>query len=266
MTTSDPEVPADPEGPAPDAALPSPLPPPALPVAGPGPNWAMLAFIVAVGAFVVAGLAWVQSNRALEETTRVQTAAAASAPSIDIAGAPTLGPDSATVALVEFSDYECPFCIRHFQQTMPRIVQSYLKTGRILYVFRDWPVDELHPQSIRAHEAAHCALEQHKYWEVHSKLFGPPGSHTPELLTGLARDAGLDMSAFAACVEARRSDPAIRQTGETAVALGATGTPAFYVGVRNRANNSVSVLQALSGAQPFELFQQAIDAALARVK
>ncbi len=225
----------------------------------------MLAFVVSTGALVVAGLAWIQSNRALDEAKHAQTAAA-SGPSIDIAGAPRLGPESASVALVEFSDYECPFCIRHYQQTMPKIVQAYLKTGRILYVFRDWPVDELHPQSIRAHEAAHCALEQHKYWEVHGRLFGPPGSHTPELLTGLARDAGLDMTAFAGCIDARRSDAAIRQTSQTAIGLGATGTPAFYVGVRNRATDSVTVWQALSGAQPFELFQQAIDAALARVK
>jgi protein-disulfide isomerase len=229
----------------------------------PGPNWARLAFFFAAGAFVVSILSWVQSGRAIDEAKRAQ---AVTGPSIDIAGAPALGPDTATVALVEFSDYECPFCIRHFQQTMPRIADGYLKTGRILYVFRDWPVDDLHPQSIRAHEAAHCALEQHKFWEIHPRLFGPPGSHTPELLTGIARDAGLDMAAFGACVDARRSDPDIRKTSETAIGLGATGTPAFYVGIRNRAQQSVKVLQALSGAQPFEQFRQALDTALARAK
>jgi protein-disulfide isomerase len=149
---------------------------------------------------------------------------------------------------------------------MPRLVTTYIKTGRIYYAFRDWPVDELHPQSIRAHEAAHCALEQHRFWELHSRLFGPPGSHTPELLTGLARDVGLDMTAFAACVEAKRSDAAIRRTSQTAVDLGATGTPAFFLGVRDPRTNTVRVSQALSGAQPFEVFAQAIDAALAKAR
>ena len=228
-----------------------------------GPNWALLAFITAIGALVVSGVTWLQVTRAVDELKASQIELA-TGPSIDIADAPTLGSDAATVALVEFSDYECPFCIRHFQQTMPRLMTTYIKPGRILYAFRDWPVDELHPQSIRAHEAAHCALEQHKFWEIHTRLFGPPGSHTPELLTGVARDAGLDMAAFATCVDAKRSDPAIRHTSQMAVDLGATGTPTFFVGLLDRRTNTVHVLKPLSGAQPFEVFAQAIDAALAR--
>jgi protein-disulfide isomerase len=201
--------------------------------------------------------------RAVDELKSMQLELAGG-PSVDISDAATLGPDSATVALVEFSDYECPFCIRHFQQTMPRLLATYIKPGRILYAFRDWPVDELHPQSIRAHEAAHCALEQSKFWEIHSRLFGPPGSHTPELLTGVARDVGLDMGAFGSCVDAKRSDAGIRRTSQMAIDLGATGTPAFFVGLRDRRTNSVHVLRTLAGAQPFEVFAQAIDAALAR--
>jgi protein-disulfide isomerase len=226
----------------------------------------LLAFITAVGAFVVSGVTWLQMTRAIDELKSAQTTMAANAPSIDISDAPTLGPDTATVALVEFSDYECPFCIRHFQQTMPRLMTTYVQTGRILYAFRDWPVDELHPQSIRAHEAAHCALEQRKFWEIHSRLFSSPGTHTPELLTAVARDVGLDMGAFAACIDAKRSDAAIRRTSQMAVELGATGTPAFFVGFRDRRTNRVQVVQALAGAQPFEVFAQAIDAALAKTR
>ena len=117
-----------------------------------------------------------------------------------------LGSTNAVITLVEFSDYECPYCLRHFQQTMPLIDANYVKTGKIRYAFRDWPVDELHPQSIRAHEAAHCANEQNKFWQMHTRLFAPAGSHSPEQLSTLAQSIGLDMSAFSACVAAKRSD------------------------------------------------------------
>lgn len=237
-----------------------------------GPNWAMLAFVVAVAALLVSAVSWYRTNAAIEELRGGQRGAGADsavterAPIIDLAGAPALGPDAARVAFVEFSDYECPFCIRHFQQTMPRIVTTYVKTGRIRYVFRDWPVDQLHPESIRAHEAAHCAGEQNRYWELHPRLFGPAGSHSPERLLGLAREVGLDMNAFSACIESRRSDDAIRLTSRMAVEFGATGTPAFFVGLRDPATDKVTVLQGLTGAQPFDVFAQAIDAALAKAK
>ncbi|HEX5070568.1 MAG TPA: thioredoxin domain-containing protein, partial [Vicinamibacterales bacterium] len=228
-----------------------------------GPNWAVLAFITAIGSVVISGITWFQLRSTVDD---LKSAQLAMMPSIDIADAPSLGPESATVTLVEFSDYECPFCIRHFQQTMPRLVRTYIDPGRIAYVFRDWPVDELHPQSIRAHEAAHCAREQRKFWEIHPRLFGPPGTHTPELLTGVARDVGLDMGAFAGCIDAKRSDPAIRHTSQMAVDLGATGTPSFFVGVRDRRTQTVHVLKTLSGAQPFEVFAEAIDGVLARAR
>ncbi len=236
------------------------------------PNWALLAFVVAAAALLVSGATWYRSDAAIEElraALRTRSAEAAGgdrAPVIDLAGAPAQGADGAKVALVEFSDYECPFCIRHFRQTMPQIVANYVTTGRIRYAFRDWPVDQLHPESIRAHEAAQCAGEQNRYWDLHPRLFGPAGSHSPEKLLGLARDIGLDMNAFNACVTSQRSDSAIRETGRMAVEFGATGTPAFFVGLRDPATDKVTVVQGLTGAQPYEVFAQALDAALAKAK
>jgi protein-disulfide isomerase len=234
-------------------------------------NWAKLAFFVAAAALVVSGLAWYRTGVVLDEVRagrqeRPGDTAGGREPVIDLKGVPALGPDAARVALVEFSDYECPFCIRHFQQTMPRLVTDYIKTGRIRYAFRDWPVASLHPESIRAHEAAHCAAEQNRYWEIHPRLFGPSGSHSSDRLLGLAQDVGLDMKAFSACVESRRSDTAIRQTSQMAVEFGATGTPTFFIGLRDPATEHVTVLQELTGAQPYEVFAQAIDAALAKVR
>jgi len=223
--------------------------------------------LIAIAALVVASVALYQSHIAMESARNGQRAADSAdgrTAVIPLAGAQTLGPADAKVVLVEFSDYECPYCIRHFQQTMPRLVQTYIQTRKIGYAFRDWPVDQLHPESIRAHEAAHCAAEQNRFWEMHQKLFGPAGSHSSERLLSLAREVGLDMNAFGSCVESRRSDEAIRATSTMAVELGATGTPTFFVGLRNAGQDSVTVSQGLSGAQPFETFAAAIDAALAK--
>jgi protein-disulfide isomerase len=181
---------------------------------------------------------------------------------VDVRGAPALGPDGATVTLIEYSDYECPYCIRHTRETMPQIVDAYITTGRIRYVFKDWPVDQLHPDAIRAHEAGHCAAEQGKFWETHRRLFGPPGTHTPEILERLAGDTGLDVAAFRECIASGRTRKAIRDWGREAQSLGATGTPAFFLGHRDPATERVSVIQAIPGAQPFSVFAQTIDSLL----
>jgi protein-disulfide isomerase len=181
---------------------------------------------------------------------------------IDVSKAPGRGREDAVVTLIEFSDYECPFCIRHVQQTMPLIDQNYIQSGKIRYVFRDFPIDSNHPQAIRAHEAAHCALEQNKFWEMHARLFSAPGSHTPLALEDRAKEAGLNVDAYRACIAAGKATPAIRESGTIADSLGATGTPWFFVGVRDLKTNQVRVLKPIGGALPYEQFVVAIDAAL----
>jgi protein-disulfide isomerase len=237
-----------------------------------GPNWALMAFVVSVGALFIASTAWFQSRAALAELrggSRAQggdSAAADRTATVDLTGVPTQGPPDAPVVLVEFSDYECPYCIRHFNQTMPQITANYIRTGKIRYAFRDWPVDQLHPQAKRAHEAAHCAGEQKRYWDMHPRMFGPPGSHTPDRLQSVARDVGLDMAAFDACVASGRATPEIRATSDMAQEFGATGTPAFFIGIQAKGTQKVTLLHALSGAQDYAVFAQAIDDVLRKTK
>jgi protein-disulfide isomerase len=178
---------------------------------------------------------------------------------VDVTGAPALGPATDVVTLVEFSDYECPFCIKHFTQTMPLIQANYIATGKIRYVFKDFPIDENHPMSIRAHEAAHCAMEQDKFWPLHVTLFSAPGTHTPDQLARRATEAGLDLTAFKACIASGRTTAAIRASVAVADGLGADGTPAFYLGKRDLTTNHVHVVKMLDGAQPYSAFQQALD-------
>jgi protein-disulfide isomerase len=185
---------------------------------------------------------------------------------LDVSAAPIRGRADAVVTLVEFSDYECPYCIRHFQQTMPLIEQNYIATGKIRYVFRDFPIDANHPQAIKAHEAAHCAIEQQKFWELHPRLFSAPGSHTPLALEDRAKEAGLDATAFRSCIASGRTTAGIRATGVVGENLGITGTPWFFVGLLDPKEPRVKVLKVIDGAQPYADFAAALDAALQQVK
>lgn len=258
---------------------PSPLPPSPRPDKPAGISPGIVLGIAALS-LVVAVVGWVSTSRQIgelrSELANVQTAprgAAAQNPQgpnapadatgaiLDVAGAPALGPADAVVTLIEFSDYECPFCIRHFQQTMPEIRKQYIDTGKIRYVFRDFPIDQNHPQAIRAHEAAHCALEQQRFWDLHVRLFSSPGTHTPAALEDRAREAGLNEDQFRACIASGRTTPKVRATVNLVESLGATGTPWFFVGLRDPKTDHVKVLKSIGGAQPFSQFATALDAA-----
>ena len=224
--------------------------------------------ILPLVAVAISLVVWFRTNQELDvlresQRTLIQEVAALKkSPVLDLTGNPTKGAEDAVVILVEFSDYECPYCVRHFQQTMPQIEERYIKTGKIRYVFRDFPVDQLHPEAIRAHEAAQCAGEQGKFWDLHSRLFSAAGTHTPPLLEQRATEAGLDLTAYRACVASGRTTAAIRANAALAIDLGANGTPAFFVGIRDRATNQMQVAEAISGAQSFAVFVQVIDAVM----
>lgn len=188
------------------------------------------------------------------------------ASTIDVSGDPSLGAEDAVVTLIEFSDYECPFCIRHFTQTMAEIDEKFIKTGRIQYVFKDFPIAQLHPEAILAHQATRCAAEQGRFWEMHTKMFSPAGTHTPEQLETHARAAGVSLQPYLECLASNRTLDAVRASVDTAVQLGANGTPSFFVGVRDLETNRVRILQGLSGAQPFSEFEKVIQAVEARVR
>lgn len=201
-----------------------------------------------------------------EDLASLRTTLGRARPIIDLTKGHQKGNAEARVALIEFSDYECPFCIRHSRETMPLIEKNYIATGRILYGFRDFPIDQLHPQAIRAHEAVQCAGDQDKYWEMHGRMFGQPAQHTPEALEAVAAQVGLDLGAFRACVAASTHTAAIRQSVAQAESFGANGTPAFFIGLIDPTTNTLRITRAISGALPFAQFAQAIEAALAQAK
>jgi protein-disulfide isomerase len=223
-------------------------------------------------AVVIAGGGWWQLSgdvADLRESQRLLLAELAGlrrSAVLDVSGAPARGSDDARVVMVEFSDYECPFCIRYTREILPELDAAYVATGRVRYVFRDFPIDELHPAAIRAHEAGRCATEQGRFWDLHYRLFSPPGTHGDADLEARAGEAGLSVADLRACLASGRAREAIAASVQEAVTLGATGTPSFFIGVNDPATRQLRLVRAVTGAQPFEVFKQALDAVLAQVE
>ena len=180
---------------------------------------------------------------------------------VDISGAPAKGSASAPVTLVEISDYHCPFCRRHVQQTQPQIYSQYVDTGKVRHVFIHYPIDQLHPEAYKSHEAASCAAEQGKFWELHTKLFEAP-ARTDDQISALACAAGLDVNALKGCLSSGKYRNAVRESVRKMQELGVSGTPMFLVGKTPSGSEPFKAVSTINGAQPFPAFKQAIDAIL----
>jgi protein-disulfide isomerase len=183
---------------------------------------------------------------------------------VGVEGARFLGDPRAPVTLVEFSDYQCPFCARHARETMPLIDREFVKTGRVKYVVLDFPITGLHPEAFRGHEAARCAGDQGKFWPMHGRLFQHQQSMQPADLEAHARALGLDLAAFRQCLASDRHGAAIRRNLEEGQKAGITGTPTFVFGVTDAKEARVRVSRTLTGAQPYDRFKEAIESLLPR--
>ena len=178
--------------------------------------------------------------------------------SVDLAGAPVKGQQTAPVTLVEVSDYHCPFCRRHFFQTQTRIDAEYVRTGKVRHVFVHLPIDQLHPDAFRSHEGAACAADAGKFWELHAKLFEKP-SRTVDEIVALAPSAGLDAAALRACMESGKYANAVRESVKKMQALGVNSTPVFLVGKTPPAGKPMEIDAVVQGAHPFEQFKTTFD-------
>lgn len=177
---------------------------------------------------------------------------------VDLEGAPVRGQDSAAITLVEVSDYHCPFCRRHFQQTQPRLYSEYVDQGKVRHVFVHYPIDQLHPDAFRSHEAASCAAEQGKFWELHTKLFESPVK-TADQIVALAQSAGLDTTALRACLDSGKYSAPVRESVQRMQKLGVDSTPMFLIGMTPKAGEPMKIVKVVRGAHPFEQFKATID-------
>jgi protein-disulfide isomerase len=182
---------------------------------------------------------------------------------VTVEGAPFRGDEHATLTLVEFSDFQCPFCARHVRETLPQLDRDYIRTGKLKYVVRDFPLESIHAQALKGHEAARCAGEQGRYWEMHGRLFGSQRALAPGDLAGHGQALGLDAPRFQECLDSGRHAPAIRQDVADGQRVGVTGTPTFFLGYTRPGEPTVRGVKMLRGARPYASFKEAIETLLA---
>lgn len=162
---------------------------------------------------------------------------------------PALGPADAAVTIIEFSDFRCPYCRRHFEQTLQPLLANY--GDRMRMVFRDFPI--LGPSSYTAALAGNCAFEQGKFWEFHDLTYSNQDNLTREAFIQHATDLELDVAVFTECLDTEKYADEVQADASYAANLGVTGTPAFFINGRF-----------ISGAQPYDVFAQLIDEELAQ--
>ena len=165
-------------------------------------------------------------------------------------GFPSLGPQDAPITIVEFSDYQCPYCRKWYQEVYQPLLAAY--PGEIRMVYRNLPLTTIHPDAFSAAEAALCAGEQNAYWPYHDMLFDQAYGLGQDAYLKYAADLGLDTTTFESCLTEERFKQTINDDMNFSIGMGVNSTPTFFI-------NGL----ALVGAQPIEVFKQVIDKELA---
>ncbi len=228
-------------------------------------NFLVPAAIIAAGAIIAGAVVYVGRSGAPAPLPAAQgrdAALAAGAVTGELADDdPSLGSPSAPVTIVEFSDFQCPFCRRFFRDTLLRLKDEYVKTGKARFVYRDFPLTAIHEMAETYAQAAECAEDQGRFWEMHDKIFQEQDLRGQGTISGIsvpdlkrwAREVGLDGTAFDGCVDSGKYREEVAKDLADGQAAGVTGTPTVFVNGR-----------AVVGAVPYAQFKALIDAELAK--
>lgn len=175
---------------------------------------------------------------------------------------PIKGDTKAPVTIVEFSDFQCPFCKRFYDQVLPSLDKEYISTGKVRLVFRDYPL-EFHKNALPAAIAANCAQEQGKYWEVHNFLFEHPDKLDTASMLSSADELNINREKFEKCVNDKTKEAEINKDFQDGQLYGVRGTPSFFIGKTEDNKNELTGVY-IRGAQPFQVFKTEIDKLLAQ--
>lgn len=217
--------------------------------------------IAVIGIALIGWIAFSNKNNKVSQNSSTQTPVVVQE-NVDT-NAPTLGDASAPVTIVEYGHFKCPFCNRFSRETEPQIVEKYIKTGKVKFVWKDFPFEG--GDSARASEAGHCAQDQGKFWEYHNSLFSyiwdnyyGKGINAEETeiftdtrLKEFAGQLGLDATKFNSCLDSGKYKQLVQDNYKEGIAKGVKSTPTFFI-------NDQKVV----GAQPFSVFSQVIDSQL----
>lgn len=179
---------------------------------------------------------------------------------VSIGPSPFKGASDATVTLIEYSDYQCPFCSRHYRDVMPALVEEYVETGKLKYVMRENPIASIHSNAVNASLAALCAKEQDRYWEMHNIMFDNQRQLGVENLKKFAAEIGLDTAEFDDCLDSQQYKSQIDSDLASASELSVRGTPNFVLGLTDPENDDrVLLTKIIRGARSLPDFKQAIE-------
>jgi protein-disulfide isomerase len=179
---------------------------------------------------------------------------------VNVDGARVLGEKTARVTMVEFSDYQCPFCGNFATTTFNPLVDEYVKSGKVLYVLRNFPLEGMHPLAEKAAEAAECMGDQGKYWEAHERLFNNQKAIDARELPAHALFLGLDLPKFQQCLDSGTYTSKVKADIAEGMKLNVRGTPTFFFGYMDPKDpKRMLAVELLSGAQPIQMFKDVIE-------
>ena len=176
---------------------------------------------------------------------------------------PLLGDINAPITIVEFGDFQCPFCKRFHQSTLPDIKSNYIDTGIVNLVWKDFPIQSIHQNAVASSVAGECADDQGLFWELHDKIFedqavweGLPTSIAINNFKRYATELGMDQVQFNECLDSQKYLQEVLDDFSYGSRSGVTGTPAFFIG------NEKTGFVKISGAQPYSVFESVIESLL----
>ena len=149
---------------------------------------------------------------------------------------------------------------------MPQLEKDYIQTGKVKYVIREYPIESIHKQAFKAAEAARCAGDKGKYWEMHDKIFANQGAMSPKDLVDHAQTLGLDVASFQQCLDSGRYAAKVRKDLGDANLAGVRGTPSFFLGLTEPNDSKITAVRSIRGAESFSGFQAIIDSVLGEQK
>ena len=170
------------------------------------------------------------------------------------------GKSDAPLTLIEFSDFQCPFCAQFYKNVLPQLDKKYIQTGKLKFVYRDFPIASLHKDAFNAAGAANCAGEQGKFWAMHDLLFENIKALGEDHLNQYAGQLGLNMKKFSGCLDSQETADEISKDLLDGQRAGVGGTPGFFLG-RTTADGTIEGLP-IKGARSFAFFEQIIGAML----
>ena len=220
-----------------------------------------LATVAMISASVI--MAWVALEGRVRKPAPRPSPRIPAAP-VPLVGAPTKGDVSAKIVVMEFADYQCPFCGAFAREIWPRLEQEYVATGKVRFVFRNLPLS-IHPRAQAAAEAALCAARQGQFWAMHDRLFQNQATLDDESLRSYGRSIGPAPEAFAECLERHSTLRPVQDDTTFGKSLGISGTPAFLIGT-GVSEESMKAVQWVNGLLPYDALKKVLDQNLATLR